>query len=94
VFLTEKEEAYIDLLANRQVQLTELPETEHCCKVVAQSLEGDVESEEVETTTIPNILPKIRDLVLKDRDMLEKGTKAFTSYIRAYKEHVCAFIFR
>jgi ATP-dependent RNA helicase DDX55/SPB4 len=32
--------------------------------------------------------------VLKDRDMLEKGTKAFTSYIRAYKEHQCAFIFR
>jgi len=30
----------------------------------------------------------------KDRDLLEKGTKAFTSYIRAYKEHVCTFIFR
>jgi len=43
---------------------------------------------------LEDVLPRIRDVVLKDRDMLEKGTKAFTSYIRAYKEHHCAFIFR
>ena len=43
---------------------------------------------------LEDILPRIRDIVLKDRDMLEKGTKAFTSFIRAYKEHHCAFIFR
>ena len=44
--------------------------------------------------TIPDVLPKVRKMVTADRDMLEKGTKAFTSYIRAYKEHHCAFIFR
>jgi ATP-dependent RNA helicase DDX55/SPB4 len=43
---------------------------------------------------IEDILPKVKDLVLSDRDFLEKGTKAFTSYIRAYKEHHCSFIFR
>jgi hypothetical protein len=43
---------------------------------------------------LDNVLPKIRDIVMKDRDMLEKGTKAYTSYIRAYKENHCAFIFR
>jgi ATP-dependent RNA helicase DDX55/SPB4 len=43
---------------------------------------------------IDDILPKMYHLVTKDRDILEKGTKAFTSYIRAYKEHHCAFIFR
>eukprot|EP00566_Odontella_aurita_P008784 CAMPEP_0113543428 /NCGR_PEP_ID=MMETSP0015_2-20120614/10151_1 /TAXON_ID=2838 /ORGANISM="Odontella" /LENGTH=830 /DNA_ID=CAMNT_0000443583 /DNA_START=62 /DNA_END=2554 /DNA_ORIENTATION=- /assembly_acc=CAM_ASM_000160 len=43
---------------------------------------------------LPDALPKVRDMALKDRDVLEKGTKAFTSYIRAYKEHQCAFIFR
>jgi ATP-dependent RNA helicase DDX55/SPB4 len=43
---------------------------------------------------IPDVLSPIRNLVLMDRDMLEKGTKAFMSYIRAYKEHHCAFIFR
>jgi len=43
---------------------------------------------------LEDVLPRIRDIVLKDRDLLEKGTRAFTSYIRAYKEHHCAFIFR
>lgn len=46
------------------------------------------------TQKIPDALHMIRNVVLKDREVLEKGTKAFTSYIRAYKEHNCAFIFR
>ena len=40
------------------------------------------------------VLEKVKRLVMKDRDLLEKGTKAYTSYIRAYKEHKCSFIFR
>jgi ATP-dependent RNA helicase DDX55/SPB4 len=43
---------------------------------------------------IDDLLPSIVRLVTTDRDMLEKGTKAYTSYVRAYKEHHCAFIFR
>jgi hypothetical protein len=30
----------------------------------------------------------------KDRDVMEKGTRAFMSCVRAYKEHQCNFIFR
>lgn len=88
LFLTEKEESYIDLLSNRQVPLQELPETETCCN----DIETDSESDS--STAITNILPQIRGIVLKDREYLEKGTKAFTSYIRGYKEHMCGFIFR
>ena len=94
VFLTEKEEAYVDLLSNRKVPLEPLPTTESCCSPVDDSASSDDHSIANEDQRIPNILPKIRALVLKDRDFLEKGTKAFTSYIRAYKEHMCAFIFR
>jgi ATP-dependent RNA helicase DDX55/SPB4 len=90
VFLTEKEEAYVDLLSNRKIPLTELPETEQC----RQEIEKDDSSEEGSQEMIQDILPLIRSFVLSDRDILEKGTKAFTSYIRAYKEHVCGFIFR
>ena len=43
---------------------------------------------------LPDVLPKIRSFVLQDRDLLEKGTKAFTAHVRAYKEHQCSFIFR
>lgn len=93
VFLTEKEEAYIDLLSNRQVQLSPLTQEEMCCGDIKKEDKEDG-NEDTAKSTIVNILPNIRELVLKDRDLLEKGTKAFTSYIRAYKEHVCAFIFR
>jgi hypothetical protein len=41
-----------------------------------------------------DVLPKIRDMVMRDRDLLEKGTKAFTSFIRAYNDHHSSFIFR
>lgn len=29
-----------------------------------------------------------------DREVMEKGTRAFVSYVRGYKEHQCRFIFR
>lgn len=92
VFLTEKEEAYIDLLSNRHVYLQELSPLDVCCRAVKPIDSGKTDAVAVEY--IEDILPAIRGLVLKDRDILEKGTKAFTSYIRAYKEHLCAFIFR
>jgi len=33
------------------------------------------------------LLDGVKKLSMKDRDVLEKGTRAFTSFIRAYKEH-------
>ncbi|XP_057804658.1 DEAD-box ATP-dependent RNA helicase 18 [Salvia miltiorrhiza] len=42
----------------------------------------------------PNIIPQIRLAAKKDREIMEKGVKAFVSYVRAYKEHQCSFIFR
>jgi ATP-dependent RNA helicase DDX55/SPB4 len=36
----------------------------------------------------------VRQLVLADRDLLEKGTKAFVSFVRSYKEHQLQFIFQ
>lgn len=38
--------------------------------------------------------PYLRRLAEGDRDVLEKGIRAFVSYIRGYKEHQCRFIFR
>ncbi|KAJ8545574.1 hypothetical protein K7X08_018157 [Anisodus acutangulus] len=37
---------------------------------------------------------KIRLAAKKDRDVMEKGLRAFVSYIRAYKEHHCSYILR
>ncbi|KAH9322425.1 hypothetical protein KI387_017064, partial [Taxus chinensis] len=41
-----------------------------------------------------NIIPQIRSAAMEDRDVMEKGLRAFVSFIRAYKEHHCSYIFR
>lgn len=115
LFITRKEEAYVDLLKMRKVPLSLLPPSERCSPPVRES-DGDEGNQKeaskskpdshqeeessrriiccADGSEIEDILPKVRNLVLSDRDFLEKGTKAFTSYIRAYKEHHCSFIFR
>ena len=117
IFLTPKEEAYVDFLRMRKVPLNVISDAEICAP--PSSDENDDNSEDEEKagkdknsndkraedkrvirsasdpeTIIPDIRNKIESIELNDRDVLEKGTKAFTSYIRAYKEHQCAFIFR
>lgn len=103
LFICPKEESYVDLLEMRKVPLAPLPDSETCCTKLAIAEDvGETKSTAVEETlkgdanvgSVPDVLRKIRNLCLQDRDLLEKGTKAFTSYIRAYKEHHCAFIFR
>ncbi|KAI0526943.1 hypothetical protein KFK09_002537 [Dendrobium nobile] len=41
-----------------------------------------------------DVIPLIRAAAMKDRAIMEKGLKAFVSFIRAYKEHHCSYIFR
>lgn len=40
------------------------------------------------------MLERLRGCALRDREILEKGTRAFISFLRGYKEHQCRFIFR
>ncbi|GMF31715.1 unnamed protein product [Phytophthora fragariaefolia] len=44
--------------------------------------------------TMEDVLPKVKSFIMEDRDLLEKGTKAFMAFVRSYKEHQCQFIFR
>ncbi|GJY86266.1 DEAD-box ATP-dependent RNA helicase 18 [Tanacetum coccineum] len=41
-----------------------------------------------------DVVPHLRAAAKKDRDVREKGLRAFVSYIRAYKEHHCNYILR
>lgn len=98
VFLTRKEEAYVDFLRLRKVPVRELEDDEVCKPPSMEEQDGDEvmeqqkadqDEENIETRVIksaagsnvfvPDVLPSIRKLVLKDRDALEKGTKAYTS---------------
>ncbi|CAM9713132.1 unnamed protein product, partial [Chrysoparadoxa australica] len=51
-----------------------------------------IEMAKYDNVTCP--LSEVKAQVKADRDLLEKGTKAFVSFVRAYKEHQCQFIFR
>ena len=41
-----------------------------------------------------DLMPEMRKLAESDRDILEKGIRAFVSYVRGYKEHQCRYIFQ
>ncbi|EFN51763.1 hypothetical protein CHLNCDRAFT_59105 [Chlorella variabilis] len=43
---------------------------------------------------LPDVQPIVQRQAETDRLVMEAGTKAFLSYMRAYKEHHCRFIFR
>ena len=100
IFLSPKEDSFIDFLRIRKVPITEIGDNERCApsksKVLKSSDDASENASDVENgmITITDSLPKLRKLCMEDRDVLEKGTKAYTSYVRAYKEHQCAFIFR
>lgn len=44
-------------------------------------------------TPIETIAARFYELIGNDRDNVEKGKKAFVSYVRAYKEHDLRYIF-
>lgn len=50
--------------------------------------------EEAAGGEVPDLMPVLRSAAIQDREVLEKGIRAFVSYIRGYKEHQCKFIFR
>lgn len=87
MFLTEKEDAYIEFLKLKKVPLEELPENLAGTPLPAAGENGIAEGGS-------DIVRQIKDATMKSRDILEKGTRAYTSYVRAYKEHQCGFIFR
>lgn len=46
------------------------------------------------STEKKDILTTLKDLAKSDRDLLEAGSTAFMSYIKAYTENLCSYIFR
>ncbi|ORX42875.1 DEAD-domain-containing protein [Piromyces finnis] len=87
VFLTPKEDTYVDFLKIRKIPMKEIKKYE----------DEDFESTENEKTSIINsklINEQLLDKNSKDRELYEKSVKAFVSWVRAYNEHQVSFIFR
>ncbi|KAG8178547.1 hypothetical protein JTE90_015917 [Oedothorax gibbosus] len=53
-----------------------------------------VKLERLETPTVPDLTPKIKVLSSKNREIFEKGTRAFVSFIQFYQKHECSLLFR
>lgn len=99
IFLTPSEDSYVEFLQLRNIPIEPLPFSERCLLPMLRGKNCTENVAEGNNSSfaglgVPDILPSIKSLVLQDRDALEKGTKGYTSYVRAYKEHHCSFIFR
>jgi ATP-dependent RNA helicase DDX55/SPB4 len=87
IFVTEEERSYVELLRGRGVPMNEMEWLENS--------DPAAPTEQDPSSTSPSpLLTTIRTIASGDRDLLEAGSTAFISFIRAYKENLCTYIFR
>ena len=104
------EASYVDFLRIRGVEIKAAPGTrEHFAEAAAETQDGDEDTEIELASDVVDALEKteaeervgadqthtaLREASEKSRELMEKGVRAYVSYIRGYKEHHCRFIFR
>ena len=96
--LTKEESSYVAFLKIRGVYLRR----DGNCRL-ADGDNGDDEDEDEDDLDIVieedangarKVYEILRALSKRDREAMEKGVRAFVSYVRGYKEHHCRYIFR
>lgn len=80
IFIGEWEESYVDFLRVRR-----------CAVAAYNQSKEETDSEQAVRGMIQRA---IRDATLADRAILEASEKAFLSFVRAYKEHRCGYLFK
>ncbi|KAJ1961599.1 ATP-dependent rRNA helicase spb4 [Dispira parvispora] len=93
-----REETYVEFLKLRKIPLQPHPylvDKDH------QALEQPTTDDSVEPFKTAEVDPasvalltEVKQLALKDRDIYDKGIRAFVSYVRSYTKHDATFIFR
>ncbi|RIB07190.1 P-loop containing nucleoside triphosphate hydrolase protein [Gigaspora rosea] len=91
-----REEVYVDFLKIRKIPLKQLAYILPGNKANSLSINDDdiITQAPVSDDNNEALLEQIRKIVLMDRDLHDKGTKAFVSYIRSYSKHEANYIFR
>lgn len=79
LFLSPEESTYIEFLKIRKIELTE---------VKKDAIDDD---DEVEGKNV--LFSKIKEMAKTDRNVFLASQDAFVTYLRAYREHQCTFIF-
>lgn len=85
--LAPHEVQYVEFLKRRKVFLQETTGD----RVLACS---DAPSDQGVDTLAHALDTHLRSMAEHDRDVMDKGIKAFLSHLRGYGEHVCSFLFR
>ncbi|KAL4254096.1 DEAD box helicase family protein [Abortiporus biennis] len=88
VLLSGRERDYVDFMAVRKIPLKERP------AFASDNKEEITSVDEAEDPQVEDALTKIRKLVLTDRGLYDKATKAFVSFVQAYSKHEASYIFR
>ena len=106
LFLCPHESAYVEFLRNRGVPIQEVPPPEFVEPeaAVEEAQQAGLGGRQQEAKPPPPPRPPpptagavnraIRAAAVSDRETLDKGTRAFVSHVRGYREHACRFIFR
>ena len=85
MILRDHEKDYIDFLCSRGVPVNDA--------LLSKHLDGKpIAAVPSETRTL-ELYNNMKELIMSDRDLLERGTRAFVSFVCAYKEHQCSYIF-
>ncbi|CAK9783409.1 DEAD-domain-containing protein [Cutaneotrichosporon oleaginosum] len=81
-----REEQYVDFLRVRKIPLAPHPYLGSDLEEAAAPVPADPDS--------LALLTRLRDVVMTDRDLADRGAKALVSAVRAYTKHEASFIFR
>ncbi|RHZ51061.1 hypothetical protein Glove_485g20 [Diversispora epigaea] len=96
------EEVYVNFLKIRKIPLRLqqylLPDGTEFTTTKSSSFSSFADNNDSLIPIVDNendiLLNQIRNIVLTDRDLYDKGIKAFVSYIRFYSKHEASYIFR
>jgi ATP-dependent RNA helicase DDX55/SPB4 len=92
VYLLPTEETYVDFLRVKQVPIQELVPA-YAADTSNSSSSSSSSSSPSSTPALRDYRQVIKDMAMADRDVMERAQRAMVTYIRAYKEHKCSFIF-
>lgn len=91
LFVTEEERTYIEFLKGRGVPMNEMTSIEENEENKENKDDNILITSLLWIDTIHNAM---KQCACTDRGVLEAGSTAFMSFLRAYKEHICSYIFR
>ena len=80
---------YIHFMTGRRLPMQELTWTAAAELGIAAATEPDLGQLQSDA-----LLAQVKDAVRKDRDLFDKGQRAFLSFLKGYREHILNYVFR